>query len=100
MAEHRSALGAACPVLASVIVGARERGTVHLRTGEHVMPVGRIAHAVNTVALLGQRRLLVEIVRAVKLSNIVSNDYAFGVLPRSLPMRSRAFTAPVPCVLK
>src|SRR5215468_1567240 len=48
------------------------------------MPGGRIAHAVDAVALLGQRCLLVEIVRAVKLGNIVSNDYAFGVLPRSL----------------
>src|SRR6516225_2633922 len=84
MTEHRSALGAACPVLASAIVGARERSTVHLRTGKHVMPVGRIAHAVDAIALLGQRRLLVEIVCAVKLGNIVSNDYAFGVLPRSL----------------
>src|ERR1700751_2903157 len=84
MAEHRGALGAACPVLACAIVGARERSTVRLRTGKHVMPVGRIAHAVDAVALLGQRRLLVEIVRAVKLGNIVSNDYAFGVLPWSL----------------
>src|SRR5215469_5122352 len=84
MAEHRSALGAACPVLASAIVGARERSTVHLRTGKHVMPVGRIAHAVDAVTLLGQRCLFVEIVCAVKLGNIVSNDYAFGVLPRSL----------------
>jgi hypothetical protein len=45
--------------------------------------------------------LLVEIVRAVKLGNIVSNDHAFFVLPHGpLPMRSRAFTAPAPCVLK
>src|SRR5262249_12170905 len=84
MAEHRSALGAACPVLASAIVCARERSTVRLRPGKYVMSVGRIAHAVDAVALLGHRRLLVEIVRAVKLGNIVSNDYAFGVLPRSL----------------
>jgi len=100
MAEHRGTLGAACPVLACAIVGARERSTVRLRTGKHVMPVGRITHAVDAVTLLGQRRLLVEIVCAVKLGNIVSNDYAFGVLPGPLPMRSRAFTAPVPCVLK
>src|SRR5262249_49033124 len=84
MAEHRSALGAACPVLACAIVGARERGTVRLRTGKHVMPVGRITHAVDAVALFGKRCLLIEIVRAVKLGNIVSNDYTFGVLPRSL----------------
>src|SRR5262249_5844651 len=84
MAEHRSALGAACPVLASAIVGARERSTVRLRTGKHVMPGGRFTHAIDAVTLLGQRRLLVEIVRGVKLGNIVSNDYAFGVLPRSL----------------
>src|SRR5262249_24906717 len=84
MAEHRSALGAACPVLASAIVGAGERSTVRLRTGKHVMPIGRIAHAVDAVALLGQRRLLVEIVCAVKLGNTVSNDYAFDILPRSV----------------
>src|SRR5246127_90429 len=84
MAEHRSALGAACPVLASAIVGARERSTVPLRTGKDVMPVGRIAHAVDAVTLLGQRRLLVEIVCAVKLGNVLGNDYTFGVLPRSL----------------
>src|SRR5262249_34395068 len=84
MAGQRSALGAACPVLASAIVGARERSTVRLRTGKHVMPGGRFAHAVDAVALFGKRRLLIEIVRAVKLGNIVSNDYAFGVLPRSL----------------
>src|SRR6516164_8489442 len=84
MAEHRSALGAACPVLASAIVGARERSTIRLRTGKHVMPGRRIAHAVDAVALLGKPCLLIEIVRAVKLGKIVSNDYAFGVLPRSL----------------
>jgi hypothetical protein len=36
MAEHRSALGAACPVLAGAIVGASEPGTARLRTGKHV----------------------------------------------------------------
>src|SRR6516225_3766900 len=66
------------------IVGARERSTVRLRTGKYVMPGGRFTHAVDAVTLLGQRRLLVEIVCAVKLRNILSNDYAFGVLPRSL----------------
>src|ERR1700676_1586641 len=84
MAEHRSALGAACPILAGAIVGTSERGTVRLRTSKHVMSVGHIAHAVYAVALLSQRRLLVEIVRAVKLGDILGNDDAFGVLPWSL----------------
>src|SRR5215831_15447372 len=99
MAEHRNALGTACPVLASAIVGARERSTIRLRTGKHVMPGGRIANAVDAVTLLGQRRLLVEIVCAVKLSNIVSNDYAFGVLPGSLADAVACIYRAVPCVL-
>src|SRR5215472_7014586 len=84
MAEHRSALGTACPVLTSAIFGAGERSTVRLRTRKYVMSVGRIAHAVDAVALLSQPSLLVEVVSAVKLGNTVSNDYALGILPRSL----------------
>ena len=61
MANHRRALGAACPVLAGAILGAGERGPVPLRTCEHVVPVGCVAEAVDAVALLAQRRLLVKI---------------------------------------
>src|SRR5580704_14893578 len=84
MADHRSALGTACPVGAGAIFDAGERGTICLRTSKYVMSVWLIAHAVDAVALLGQCRLFVEIVRAAKLGNILGNDDAIDVLPRSI----------------
>ena len=49
------------------------------------MPVGRIHAAVDYLALLGERRLLGEIVGTVEFVEILGDGAARGVLPRAAP---------------
>src|SRR2546425_2158151 len=100
VADHRRALTALRPVAARAIVAAREGGAVRLGAGEDVVHVRRVAAAVDLLALLRQRRVLGEVVLAVELGHVLRDDGALGVLPGALPMRSRALTAPGPCVLR
>src|SRR5499427_5592935 len=81
MADHRRALAALGPVAAGAILAGRERGTVRLRARQDVVRVRRVAAPVDGVALLGERGLLVDVVRAVKLGEVLGDDDAFGVLP-------------------
>src|SRR5262245_54602437 len=83
MPDHRGALSALGPVAARTIVAGRERGTVGLRAGQDVVHVGRVAAAVDGLALLGQRGLLVDLVLAVELGHVLGDDDALGVLPRA-----------------
>src|SRR5438067_4200094 len=84
MADDRGTLGAACPVLAGLVLARRKGAAIRHRAGQRVMLVGRIAAAVDDVALLGQRGLLCQIVLTVQLVDILSDDDALGVLPRTL----------------
>ena len=53
MAEHRRALGAAPrPVAAGAVLADAEGGAVGLRPGEEIVPVRRVAAAVDDLALL------------------------------------------------
>src|SRR4029077_18322298 len=82
MPEHRRTLGAAGPVVAGLVLTRRERSAVGLRAGQGVVPVGRVAAAVDDIALLGQRRLLADVVVvAMQFGNILGNDHPFDVLP-------------------
>src|SRR6059058_5360641 len=84
MADHRRPLAALRPVAAGAVIAGRERGAVGLRTGQDVVHVGCVATAVDQLPLLGQRRLLGDVVaRAVQLSEILGDDGALGVLPRA-----------------
>src|SRR3989449_11332606 len=60
--DHRRALAAARPVLARPVLARRERGAVRLRAGQDVVHVRLIAAPVDGLALLAQRRLLVQLV--------------------------------------
>src|SRR5215470_8656349 len=62
MADHRRALTALCPVATGAVVAARKRGPVRLRAGQDVVHVRCVATTVDHLALLGQRRLLAEVV--------------------------------------
>src|SRR5438445_11873720 len=85
VAEHRSTLRAARPILAGAVVAGRERGTVWLRSRQHVVAVRRIAAAVDAVALFAERGLLGKIVvGAMQSGNILGDHHALGILPRSL----------------
>ncbi len=46
------------------------------------MAVGRIAAAVDDLALFRQRGLLGQVVRAVQFGDVLGDGYAFGVHPR------------------
>src|SRR5262249_26534168 len=81
MADHRRALAALGPVGAGAILAGRERGTVRLRARQDVVRVRRVAAPVDGVALLGERGLLVDVVRAVELGEVLGDDDALGVLP-------------------
>ena len=54
----------------------------------------------TTLALLGERGLLGEVVLAVQVGEVRGDHVALGVEPGPVPMRSRALTAPAPCVLR
>src|SRR5262245_56363246 len=83
MTDLGVALAALRPVAAGLVVRARERTAVRLRAGEDVVHVGRIATAVHGRALLGQRGLLVQLVRAMQVRDVFRDDDSFRVLPRA-----------------
>src|SRR5215217_4175637 len=84
MSDHRSTLRTACPVLASAIIGSGECGAIWLRSRENVVPVRAVSVTIDSPALFGQRRLLVDVVRAMQLSGIFGDHRALGILPWSL----------------
>src|SRR3989454_4554559 len=53
MPDHRGALTARGPVAARTILSGRERGAVRLGSRQDVVHVGRVAPAVDRLALLG-----------------------------------------------
>src|SRR3954453_8705307 len=81
MAQHRGALRAARPVLAGTVFAGCESRAVRLRPRQHVVPVWRIAATVEHIALLAQRGLFGEVVRAMQLGDVLGDDHAFGILP-------------------
>src|SRR6266850_2348849 len=81
MADHRRPLAALRPVAAGAILAGRERGAVRLGAGQDVVHVRRVAAPVDHVTLLGQRRLLGEVVLAVQLGHVLRDDDPLGVLP-------------------
>src|SRR5215212_7176730 len=85
MAHHHGALRAALGVVvAGPIFGSCKGRAIRLRAGQDVMHVGIIAPAVDWIALLGQRRLLVQVVvGAMKVRNILGDHDAFRILPGS-----------------
>src|SRR5690606_31954189 len=85
MADHGGAVAAAGPVAAGAILPGRERGAVRLRAGQDVVPVRAVAAAVDYLAPLVERGLLVEVVVAVQLVDVLRNDHTLRVLPRSAP---------------
>src|SRR3954453_4203906 len=84
VSDHRRALRAARPVLASAILAGRERGAVRLRSGQHVMAVRRVAATIDDIALLAQRGLLAQVVGTVQFSDVLGDYGGFGIAPRSL----------------
>src|SRR2546426_3346447 len=81
VADHRCPLAALRPVAAGTILAGRERGAVRLGAGQDVVHVRRIAAPVDHLTLLGQRRLLADVVLAVQLGYVLRDDDALGVLP-------------------
>src|SRR5262249_54877664 len=79
--EHRRTLGAARPVVAGFIVTRWERGAIGLRAGQRVVLVGGVSAAVDDIPLLGQRRLLVDVVVAMQFVEIFGDDHTLDVLP-------------------
>ena len=85
MPDHRRALSAARPVVAGLVLTRREGSAVGLRAGQRVVPVGGVPAAVDHIPLLGERRLLGQVVViAVQIVDILGDDRPFGVLPRTL----------------
>src|SRR5262249_43266342 len=83
MTNHGRTLTALGPVAAGSILAGRERGAIRLGAGQDVVHVRGVAAAVDRLALLGQRRLLVEVVRAVQLAHVLRDHDPLGVLPRA-----------------
>ena len=61
----------------------------------------RVPSTLDRLTLLGEDGLLCQIgLDAVKIAVLCGDDDPLGIPPRSLPDRSRALTAPAPCVLR
>ena len=97
------------PVVAGVVRRVRVSAAVGRRSRQDVVLVRHVAHAVDELLLLGQRELLAERVADARLFDGVAVQFSdrSGATrwPRELyqgpvPMRSRALTAPAPCVLR
>src|SRR5438874_13110430 len=86
MADHRRALTAARPVVTRPIfpelVTARKRPAIGLRTSQDIVHIRGVPPTVHRRTLLGQRRLLIEIVGAVQFVPIsrtkCRDDYREG----------------------
>src|SRR5215510_11419424 len=85
MPDRGAAEGAARPVVAGEVHVAGPGGAVHLRAGQHVMPVRRHANAGHHCAALGQRILLAKlVVVAVQVLDAGRDHGALEVLPGAL----------------
>src|SRR5262249_16873794 len=86
MADHRAPLPALGPVAAGPVVARREGPAVRLRACQNVVPVGRFGAAVDRLALLVERRLLVYLVACpVQVVNALRDHFDLGVPPRATP---------------
>src|SRR5262245_1690676 len=82
VADQRLAEGAARPVVAGHVDVGRKRAAVHLRAGQDVVLVGRVAAALDHLALLVQRRLLVDLgVVAMQILDVLRDHHALGIVP-------------------
>src|SRR5262245_44675080 len=82
MTDHGRAGGALGPVAAGAVVAGRERAAVRLRAGQDVVPVRRVAAAVDHLAFFIERALLGElVVGAVQIVDVLRDRLALGVLP-------------------
>src|SRR5215204_3858235 len=84
MTNHRGTGGALGPVAAGAILSRSKGGAVGLRAGQDVVPVRRVAAAVDHLALFAERRVLAEIIRrTMKVGDVFRDHRALGVLPRT-----------------
>src|SRR5262245_32928172 len=86
MTDHRRAGAALRPVAAGAILTGRKRPPVGLRTGQHVVPIGRVATAVDHIALFAERGLLAElVVGAMQVVDVLRDHVSLGIPPRAGP---------------
>jgi hypothetical protein len=86
MAKHRDPKSAARPVIAGQVEIAWKCPAVRLRSGQHVVLVEWLEHAVEGLALLGNRRLLGDLViGAMEIVDVLRDDFAVGILPGASP---------------
>ena len=83
VAGHRGARAALGPVAAGHVGRVGKLRAVGLRAGEDVVHVRRIAAAVDHGALLGERGLLGQVVRAMQFGDVLRDDHALGIGPRA-----------------
>ena len=83
VAKHRRAFRTARPILAGHVLVARKSGAIRLRAGKNVVAIGLVADAIIYLTLLGERGLLGEIIGPVQLRDVLGDDHAFGVYPRT-----------------
>src|SRR4029450_2445563 len=83
MTDHRRAGAALRPVAAGAILVGRGPRAVRPGARGDFVHVRRVAAPVDLVALFRERRLLVDVVLAVQLGEVLRDDDALGVQPRS-----------------
>src|SRR4051794_36292600 len=84
MTEHGRALRAARPIMTGTVVAGRKRSAVRLRAGQDIVPVWRIAAAIDDFPLFAKRGLLGQMIVAVQLVESAGDDVALGVAPGAL----------------
>src|SRR5690606_32616322 len=86
VAEERGAFRAARPVVAGAVLARREGGAIHLRSGQDVVLVRRIAHAarVHRLATFVERVLVADVrVVVVQVVDARRDQQAVRVVPRA-----------------
>src|SRR6516225_6343012 len=83
VAKHRRAFRTARPILAGHVLVGRKSGAIRMRAGKNVVAIGLVADAIIYLTLLGERGLLGELIGAVQLRDVLGDNHAFGVHPRT-----------------
>ena len=83
VADLGAAGTAACPVFAGGVIAAGKGAALRIRAGEHVVHVRRVATAVEHRAFFREDGLLGELAVVVQFIDVLGNQLALGVVPRT-----------------
>ena len=92
-------LGAACPILASMVGAIREGRANHLRAGENVVTIGAVKAAGDHVAFFGDRSPFIYVIAfARQFQRVTVKVGKVGSDPQTVLSKPRALANSVACI--